>query len=132
MKLPIYLTLLLAVFSFSFKMNTYLPIDAPVEDCAIMKKGKFKYVRGNKRAIIDINESTYTEFTANGVVKADINWVRDCFFQLTMTQVTLAGSPYQEGEVVKVEIGIIDRQTITLHWMYDHDVKVIQLTKVAE
>jgi hypothetical protein len=84
------------------------------EGCKIMHSGTFTYgdaAFGIKVVIKGVNHIEYHE---NGkyIIKSKLNWLSDCEYDMTMTEITIPGFPYKVGDVMNVKINRVDGNEI--------------------
>ena len=83
--------------------------------CKILKDIRLKYLDAqDSTAYIVIKNNKHIEYLEGGkyYIKSDLNWVNDCEYNATMTEITLPKFPYKPGEIMnvkfqKIENGII-------------------------
>jgi hypothetical protein len=81
-----------------------------------MKKGKFKYLDvDDKTAFFEINNNKLVEYYQNKkyYVKADLRWINDCTYELSLTAATLPKLAFKPGDKLKMEIVKISHDTVT-------------------
>jgi hypothetical protein len=98
--------LLLSVISFSSF--------SPVGGCTIMHNGKFKYMADKELIFVTINDSTFTESYQDGkyFIKAQLDWISQCEYNLIITKVNAPGSMYATGDELNVKINHVEGNDI--------------------
>ncbi len=78
-------------------------------NCKIMHQGKFKYMADEEEVIVEIKDSTLTEFHNAGkyTIQSRIDWLNDCEYMITIQKVTLPSFPLTTGDEVTVKINRI-------------------------
>lgn len=76
------------------------------QDCAILHEGKFKYATGKDKVIVEIKGNDHKELHENGkyFIKSKIEWVNDCEYNMTMTEITVPNFPFGPGDVMNIKI----------------------------
>ena len=76
------------------------------QDCSIAHEGKFKYRNGKDEVIVETKGKDHTEHHNKGkyFIKSKIEWLNDCEYNMTMTEVTIPNFPYGPGDVMNVKI----------------------------
>lgn len=102
--LAVYLT-----FLFSF-----IGISVYSQDCKILHRGKFKYGTEKEEVKVEIKGEDHTELHESGkyFIKSKIEWVNDCEYNMTMTEVTIPNFPYTPGDVMNVKINKVTGKEI--------------------
>ncbi|QQV04261.1 MULTISPECIES: hypothetical protein [Chryseobacterium] len=80
-------------------------------DCKILKEIKMKYVDDTDRTVyIIIKANKHIEHleTDKYYIKSDLEWVSDCEYNATMTEITLPNFPFKPGEVMNVKFERIE------------------------
>jgi hypothetical protein len=108
---PFRLILLLAFAGIIYSFSA-VTIDST--DCKIMHQGKFKYMADNEEVIVEIKDSTFTEYHSGGkyTIKARIDWLNECEYLITIQKVTLPSFPLTTGDEVTVKIDKISGKDI--------------------
>ncbi len=85
-----------------------------LDDCKLMHKGKFKYTSGNEEVIVTISDSNFTESYQEGkyFVKAQLDWLNDCEYNLVITKVNAPGMMYMPGDEINVKFNRVDGKDI--------------------
>jgi hypothetical protein len=98
--------LLLAVISFS----SFLPSG----DCSIMHNGRFRYTADNEEVIVTINDSSFTESYDGGkhYVKAQLDWLSECEYNIVITKVNAPGMMYKPGDEINVKINRVEGKNV--------------------
>ena len=89
---------------------SYSQAEKPV-DCKILKNCKLLYVAEPSTAdYVLINNNKHTEYLQNGkyYIKSDLNWVDDCEYNATITEITVPDFPFKTGEVMNVKFKKIE------------------------
>jgi len=83
-------------------------------DCAFLKDCELKYDDGGNGTII-IKDKKHIEYFDNGkyYIKSDLEWINDCEYKATMTEVTVPNFPYKPGEIMHVKFEKIKGKKIT-------------------
>jgi len=76
------------------------------QNCSILHEGKFKYATGKDKVIVEIKGNDQKELHENGkyFIKSKIEWVNDCEYNMTMTEITVPDFPFGPGDVMNVKI----------------------------
>jgi len=90
---------LFVALSFCQKLNAQ-------ENCSILHEGKFKYGAGKEKVIVEIKGNDHKELHEKGkyFIKSKIEWVNDCEYNMTMTEITVPNFPFGPGDVMNVKI----------------------------
>lgn len=83
----------------------------PKIDCKILKDIKLKYADNpDKTAYITIKGNKHVENLESGkyFIKSDLEWLSDCEYNATMTEITLPNFPFKPGEVMNVKFEKIE------------------------
>ncbi|TDP01627.1 hypothetical protein [Flavobacterium sp. 245] len=75
-------------------------------DCKILKDIKLKYAhKEDDRSYIIIKGNKHVESLEDGkyFIKSDLEWISDCEYNATMTEITLPNFPFKPGEIMKVK-----------------------------
>jgi len=80
------------------------------DGCNLMHKGKFKYTSGKEEVIVTISDSNFTETYQDGkyFVKAQLDWLNDCEYNLVITKVNAPGMMYMPGDEINVKINRVE------------------------
>ena len=76
------------------------------QNCSILHEGKFKYAAGKEKVIVEIKGNDHKELHEKGkyFIKSKIEWVNDCEYNMTMTEITVPNFPFGPGDVMNVKI----------------------------
>lgn len=91
---------ILLVSSISFSQTN------KVMDCKILKNCELHYVEeANAGDFIIIKNNKHIEYLQNSkyYIKSDLNWVNDCEYNATMTEITVPDFPFKPGEIMNVK-----------------------------
>lgn len=101
----LFICLLLIAFACSFTPNG---------DCNIMHNGRFKYMADNEEVIVTIHDSSFMESYNDGkyFIKAQLDWLNDCEYNLVITKVNAPGTMYSTGDEVNVKINRVEGNNI--------------------
>jgi hypothetical protein len=105
--------LLLLICSLLFLTSFIGPVDP---NCGVMKKGKFKFLDADdKTAYFEINKDKLVEYYQNKkyYVKADLKWLNDCKYELSLTAATLPKLGFKPGDKLTIEIVKVSHDTVT-------------------
>lgn len=82
----------------------------PAGDCSIMHNGKFKYMAGTEEVMVTINDSSFTENYKDGksYVKAQINWLSECEYNIIIIKVNAPDIKYNTGDEINVKINRVE------------------------
>lgn len=100
-------------FSFSFlliSITCHAQSDKLL-DCKILHNVKLKYADApNRNDFVVIKDNKHVEYLKNGIyyIKSDLNWINECEYNVTMTEITLPNFPYKVGEVMNVKFKKIE------------------------
>jgi hypothetical protein len=75
-------------------------------DCKILKNIKLKYAdNADNTAYITIKDNKHVENLEGGkyYIKSDLEWLSDCEYNATMTEITLPDFPFKAGEIMNVK-----------------------------
>lgn len=75
-------------------------------DCKILKDIKLKYAHKlDNTDYIVIKDSKHIENLEGGkyYIKSDLEWLSDCEYNATMTEITLPDFPFKVGEIMNVK-----------------------------
>lgn len=75
-------------------------------DCKILKDIKLKYARKlDNTDYIVIKDNKHIENLEGGkyYIKSDLEWLSDCEYNATMTEITLPDFPFKVGEIMNVK-----------------------------
>jgi hypothetical protein len=86
----------------------------PSNECKLMHDGKFKYMSDNEEVIVTISDSNFMESYQGGkyFVKAQIDWLTDCEYNLVITKVNAPGMMYTPGDEINVKINRVEGRNI--------------------
>lgn len=75
-------------------------------NCEIMHQGTFVYNAETNPVKVVIDGVNHTEYHSGGKyhIKSTIEWVNECEYNMTMTEVTIPKFPYQKGAIMNVKI----------------------------
>lgn len=85
-------------------------------DCSMLKNIKLKYVEGtDENDYVEIKNNKHVEHLSNGkyYIKSDLEWVNDCEYNATMTEVTRPNFPFKPGAVMNVKFEKIEDGIVT-------------------
>jgi len=85
-------------------------------DCSILKDIILKYTKNaDTTAYVVIQNKKHTEILQGGkyYIKSDLDWVSDCEYNATITDLTLPNFPFKEGEVMNVKFEEITNGYVT-------------------
>ena len=87
---------------------------AQVDDCKIMHQGKFMYMADDEEVIVEIKDSTFTEYHNGGkhTIRGRIDWLNSCEYLVTIRKVNLPSFPLTSGDQVNVKIYKIEDKEI--------------------
>lgn len=79
-----------------------------------MHKGTFKYGKSTEEVTVVINGNNHIEYHENGkyIIRSKLNWLSDCAYDMTMTEITIPNFPFKVGDVMNVKINKIDGNVI--------------------
>lgn len=80
-------------------------------DCKILKDIKLKYADNpDNTAYITIKGNKHIENLQGGkyFIKSDLEWLSDCEYNATMTEITLPDFPFKAGEIMNVKFEKIE------------------------
>jgi hypothetical protein len=80
-------------------------------DCQILHNVKLKYADASNRTdYVIIKNNKHVEYLENGkyFIKSDLDWINECEYNATMTEITLPNFPYKVGEVMNVKFQKIE------------------------
>ena len=80
-------------------------------DCSLLKNIKLKYVDGtHENDYVEIHNNKHVEHLQNDsyYIKSDLEWINDCEYNATMTEVTVPNFPFQPGAVMHVKFEKIE------------------------
>jgi hypothetical protein len=75
-------------------------------DCKILKDIKLKYAhKEGDKDYVTIKGNKHVESLEDGkyFIKSDLEWISDCEYNATMTEITLPNFPFKAGEVMNVK-----------------------------
>ncbi|MTH14067.1 hypothetical protein [Flavobacterium sp. LC2016-01] len=75
-------------------------------DCKILKDIKLKYAhKPDDRSYIIIKDNKHVESLEDGkyFIKSDLEWISDCEYNATMTEITLPNFSFKPGEIMNVK-----------------------------
>lgn len=103
----LFATILLSVMSFSVKTE----MDS---ECNILHNGTFKYGNSTTEIKVVIKGNKHIEYHENGkyIIKSKLNWVNDCEYNMTMTEITIPNFPYKVGDIMNVKINKVEGNDI--------------------
>jgi len=83
-------------------------------DCKILHKGTFEYGDDESKVRVEINGKNHTEYHDGGkyIIRSKIEWVSDCEYNMTMTEITIPNFPYKVGDVMNVQVNKIEGKEI--------------------
>ena len=83
-------------------------------DCKIMHKGTFVYGNEKSKVRVEINGKNHIEYHDGGkyIIKSKLDWVSDCEYNMTMSEVTIPNFPYNVGDVMNVKINKVEGNEI--------------------
>ena len=99
---------LLTLIAILFSTNCFSQKNS---DCNILKHCKLLYTNiEDSTGYIIINGNNHIEFFENGkyFIKSKLDWVSDCEYNATMTEITLPNFPFKPGEKMNVKIDKIE------------------------
>ena len=75
-------------------------------DCQLLHHGTFKYGDSQTEIIVKIKGSKHVEYHEDGkyIIEFNLDWVNECEYNMTMTNVTLPNFPYGLGDIMNVKI----------------------------
>lgn len=84
-------------------------------DCKTLQNAKLKYADApNRTDYVVIKNNKHVEYLENGkyYIKSNLDWINECEYNATMTEITLPNFPFKVGEVMnvkfqKIENGIV-------------------------
>ena len=93
----------------AFSMKTELN-----SECKILHNGTFKYGNTTTEIKVVINGNKHIEYHENGkyIIKSNLNWLNDCEYNMTMTEITIPDFPYKIGDVMNVKINKVEGNEI--------------------
>jgi len=80
-------------------------------DCKILKNCKLLYVPDSEtNDHIIIKNNKHVEYLQNGkyFIKSDLDWISECEYNATMTEITVPNFPFKPGEVMNVKFEKIE------------------------
>jgi hypothetical protein len=80
-------------------------------DCKMLKNAKLRYADApNRTDYVVINNNKHVEYLENGkyYIKSDLDWINECEYNATMTEITLPNFPFKAGEVMNVKFQKIE------------------------
>ena len=80
-------------------------------DCKILHNAKLKYADApNRTDYVVIKNNKHVEYLENGkyFIKSDLDWINECEYNATMTEITLPNFPFKVGEVMNVKFQKIE------------------------
>lgn len=89
--------------------------DKTAPDCKFLKHCKLKYAdASNQNDYVVINNNKHVEYLENGkyVIKSDLNWINDCEYNATLTEVTVPNFPFKPGEIMQVKYQKIENDKV--------------------
>lgn len=75
-------------------------------DCKILKDIKLKYAhKPDNRDFITIKDNKHIESLESGkyFIKSDLEWLSDCEYNATLTEISLPNFPFKVGEIMNVK-----------------------------
>ena len=65
-------------------------------------------------AYIVINDKRHIEYLRSGefIIKSKLDWVSDCEYNATMTEITLPNFPFKPGDIMNVKVDKIEGTVI--------------------
>jgi hypothetical protein len=86
----------------------------PVDGCSIMHGGKFRYMADKEEVIVTINDSEFMESYQGGkyFIKAQLEWLSNCEYNLVITKVNAPGAMYTTGDEIDVKINHVEGNNI--------------------
>lgn len=85
-------------------------------NCEIIKHSKLKYIGiADTTAFIVINNKDHIEYEQNKkyFIKSQLEWVNDCEYNATITEITSPNFPFAPGEVMNVKFDNIENDIIS-------------------
>ncbi len=77
----------------------------------MLKNAKLRYADApNRTDYVVININKHVEYLENGkyYIKSDLDWINECEYNATMTEITLPNFPFKAGEVMNVKFQKIE------------------------
>jgi hypothetical protein len=89
-------------------------------DCKFLKDCELTYDDGNVGLIV-IKNQKHIEYFEDGkyFIKSDLEWLNECEYNATMTEITLPNFPFRPGKIMNVKFESIDGKNITGTGMVD-------------
>lgn len=83
---------------------------SPSQGCGIMHNGRFKYMADKEEVIVTINDSNFMESYQGGkyYIKAQLDWLSECEYNLVITKVNAPGLMYSTGDEINVKINHVE------------------------
>jgi len=99
------MTRIISFFSLLIALTVSQKMSAQ-QNCSILHEGKFKYTSGKDKVIVEIKGNDHKELHENGkyFIKSKIEWLNDCEYNMTMTEITVPNFPFGPGDVMNVKI----------------------------
>lgn len=95
------------LITFLLCLVIFLSFSQNANDCKVLKNGRFKYLDAeDTSAYIVITGNDHTEYHANGkyYIKSKLNWISNCEYIMTMTEITIPDFPFHPGDKMRVVI----------------------------
>lgn len=103
--MKIFILLCATLFSSSFGFSQ------TSAECSFLRKSTLKYLDADDTtSFVVINDTTHIEYHQNKkfFIKSNIEWLSDCEWEMTMTEVTIPGFPFGAGDKMHVKVNKIE------------------------
>jgi hypothetical protein len=76
------------------------------KDCSVLKNNHFTYRNGNKKVLVIFKENNYIEYHNNReyFIKAEVQWISDCQYYLTIKEANLPRFPFKIGTKLRIAV----------------------------
>ena len=107
-RLALLLTLIFnSIVSFSQSTDTL--------NCKFLRHSKLQYINSqDSTAYVIINDKDHIEYLYGEkyYIKSTLNWLNDCEYEMTMTEITLPNFPFHAGDMMHVKCDSIEGDII--------------------
>ena len=76
------------------------------KDCSIIKNSNFTYINQGKEVFVVFKGNEYVEYHNNRkhFIKAEIEWITDCEYNLIIEESTIPGFPLDGGTSMNIQV----------------------------
>ena len=105
---------ILAIFFLFTSFMSLTGFASKGSNCKILHKGTFEYGNDKFKVRVEINGNNHTEYHDGGkyIIRSTIEWISDCEYNMTMTEITIPNFPYKVGDVMNVKVNRVKGKEI--------------------